>query len=451
MEFQSALKKDGIYEGMKHDAETNSKWKDMLVPLTMRVPGEEDDGQGLKLDLNTLLKVLDQHSNVKEEGHSTTWQLVVIQAILLAILILVAVAWACCCKRKCCSQPDEVPRVNAALRKLSSNASIKSRDYPPSYSQADLYTLAMSVQDYLYPPPDYPDVFNRKADDLAYLDLEGGHRRMSKLSFSNPASPTSSQKSLPSHGSGHHESRQHHRQDSSASSQILQGLPGANHHPALSRQSTWSSLTSSHAPLSRQSTWSSSSSADSRRSSLSRDSATSQRRKSSLKDPSSRRSSLTPDSRRGSQSRISFNESVECSNGSVRRLSNSQDLASVSRQSSSTSLPHLSRQSSTSSLPQHAHLSRQSSDTLLLAAGSGEAAALKSTLLASRKLGLSQESLNEALKKKLEAIEQEDNTEISSDEETSDNNNKVGNDQVIQIELDQPRISLETVIEVENH
>ena len=51
----------------------------------------------------------------------------------------------------------------------------------------------------------------------------------------------------------------------------------------------------------------------------------------------------------------------------------------------------------------------------------------------------------------MEAIEQEDNTEISSDEETSDNNNKVGNDQVIQIELDQPRISLETVIEVENH
>ncbi len=51
----------------------------------------------------------------------------------------------------------------------------------------------------------------------------------------------------------------------------------------------------------------------------------------------------------------------------------------------------------------------------------------------------------------MEAIEQEDNTEISSDEETSDNNNKVGSDQVIQIELDQPRISLETVIEVENH
>ena len=43
---------------------------------------------------------------------------------------------------------------------------------------------------------------------------------MSKLSFSNPASPTSSQKSLPGHGSGHHEGRQHHRQDSSASSQV---------------------------------------------------------------------------------------------------------------------------------------------------------------------------------------------------------------------------------------
>ena len=37
--------------------------------------------------------------------------------------------------------------------------SLMFRDFPPSYSQADLYTLAMSVQDYLYPPPDYPDVF----------------------------------------------------------------------------------------------------------------------------------------------------------------------------------------------------------------------------------------------------------------------------------------------------
>ena len=49
---------------------------------------------------------------------------------------------------------------------------------------------------------------------------------MSKLSFSNPASPTSSQKSLPSHGSGHHEGRQHHRQDSSASSQVEFPLVG---------------------------------------------------------------------------------------------------------------------------------------------------------------------------------------------------------------------------------
>ena len=52
----------------------------------------------------------------------------------------------------------------------------------------------------------------------------------------------------------------------------------------------------------------------------------------------------------------------------------------------------------------------------------------------------------------MEAIEQEDNTGTSTDEDTSDNhNNKVGSDQVIQIELEQPRISLETVIEVENH
>ena len=46
---------------------------------------------------------------------------------------------------------------NHLFRKLS-NTSTKSRDFPPSYSQADLHTLAMSVHDYLYPPPQYPDL-----------------------------------------------------------------------------------------------------------------------------------------------------------------------------------------------------------------------------------------------------------------------------------------------------
>lgn len=430
MEFQTTMKNDGIYSGVKYDTETANRWKDMLVPVEMRVPGgEHDGGNGLKLDLHELLKVLDQHTSGNEdEGHST-WQLVVIQAILLSILIFVAIAWACCCKKNCV-KTDESPRVHAALRKLSSSASIKSRDFPPSYSQADLYTLAMSVQDYLNPPPDYPDVFNRTADDLAYLDLEGGHRRLSKLSFSSPGSTPSSQRS---------ESSQQVSspvQPGQLSPAVLQGLPGVSHqHLGLSRQSTWSSLTSPHAPLSRLTSWSSSSSGDSRKSSLNRDSVNNSR-KSSLKDPLSRKSSMTPESRRGSHSRISFNESVECSNGSHRRLSGPQEHPSLTRQTSSSSLPQLSRQSSSSSLT---GLSGQAGHV-----GHGESAR-KSTLLVSRKLGLSQESLNEALKKKLEAIEQEE-IQDSFDEAQS-----IDDDEIISIVIDQPRISLETVIEVENH
>jgi len=432
MEFQTTMKNDGIYEGTKYDSVSANKWKDMLVPVEMRdTDGDQDGVKGLKLDLDTLLKVLDQHSSGNEDGGHSTWQLVVIQAILLSILVLVAIAWACCCKKNCVKS-DESPRVQAALRKLSSNASIKSRDFPPSYSQADLYTLAMSVQDYLYPPPDYPDVFNRTADDLAYLDLEGGHRRLSKLSFSSPGSTSGVTPGTTPYSQRSHSSQQDIQvQPGQTSSAILQGLPGVNHqHLGLSRQSTWS-LNSSSAPLSRQSTWSSTSSLDSRKSSLNRESV-SHSRKSSLEDPSSRKSSMASESRKGSHSRISFNESVECSNGSHRRLSGPQEDPSLSRQSSSSSLPQpqLSRQSSISSLAGHS--------------GHGESAR-KSTLLASRKLGLSQESLNEALMKKLEAIEQEEIIEDFAQAEP------VNNDGIISMEIDQSRTGLETVIEIEDH
>jgi hypothetical protein len=43
------------------------------------------------------------------------------------------------------------------IRKLSRSSSKSS--LPPSYSTADLHTLAMSVQDYLYPPPDYKEIY----------------------------------------------------------------------------------------------------------------------------------------------------------------------------------------------------------------------------------------------------------------------------------------------------
>jgi len=337
---------DGIFDGTQYDNKQED-WKNLLVPEEMK--GKMGT---LPLDLNTLLKVLDQHNKDVEDPNHSTWQLVLIQGVLLFLLVLVSVCWACCCRRKCFRSTP--PTVQEALRKLSST-STKSRDFPPSYSQADLHTLAMSVHDYLYPPPQYPDILSRSCNDLAYLDLENGHRRMSKLSFSGTSSPV-----IPGYPSIH----------SGAISPVIQG------HPALSRQTSVLS-----------------SGSESRKSSISVDS-TGTRKNSIMKDPSSRRSSLSQDSRRSS--RVSFSEAVECSNGSFRRLSGSQDL---------------SRKSSSSSLSSEG--SRKSSSSLLL----------------SRKLGLSQETLDKELRKKLEAIEKETEEEIREPRDSS----------------------LETVIEIEKY
>jgi len=335
--IEDLIREDDIFDANRFPAD--EKWSTLLRPASPAFM--EDREEALPLDLNTLLKVLDQH-NTSEEAGSSSWQLVVIQCLLLLALVFLSVCWACCCKKRCFHSAP--PSVQAALRKLS-NSSLKSRDFPPSYSQADLHTLAMSVHDYLYPPPDYPDVFRRSPDELAYLDLEAGHTRLAKLSFSG-------------------------------SSAVLQGLPG------LSRQS--STLSS-----------------DSRKSSLN---STGSRKNSIMKDPNSRRSSTSQDSRRSS--RISFSEEVECSNGSVRRLSGHQDL---SRKASSSS-------------------------------GSSADSSRRSSLLLSRKLGLSQETLDKELRKKLESIEQEDG-EVKEERREMERRDR----------KDSNNASLDTVVEIEKY
>lgn len=133
------------------------------------------------LDLNVLWDMLEKHQEVmkekEEEGQniSTTWELVVVQGVILTILILISVLWAVCCRKKCFSTDTDVT-VAAALRKLS-------KDLPPSYSCRDLHSLGITVNDHLHPPPAYLELFN---DDLQYLDLEAGHSRMSRLSFCSP-------------------------------------------------------------------------------------------------------------------------------------------------------------------------------------------------------------------------------------------------------------------------
>lgn len=151
-----------------------------------------------QVNMSLLWKMLESHKEetrkhseeVKasaEEQLASTWEMVVIQGVLLTVLVLVSVCWAFCCKKKCFGSGPLVDEVVALARKISAS----SGDLPPSYSKLDLHTLGLSVYDYLHPPPTYLEICQ---DNLQYLDLEtgshrrrssGDSRRMSKASLAN--------------------------------------------------------------------------------------------------------------------------------------------------------------------------------------------------------------------------------------------------------------------------
>merc|ERR1711892_1629987 len=118
-----------------------------------------------------MLKSHNKEMGGKEDNGNinSTWELIIIQGVLLALLVLITLCWALCCRKR-----SNNPTVVEALKKLSNTPS---KGLPPSYSVMDLFSQGLSVHDYLHPPPEYP------ADSLQYLDLEAGHRRMSRLSF----------------------------------------------------------------------------------------------------------------------------------------------------------------------------------------------------------------------------------------------------------------------------
>lgn len=265
--------------------------KDMTSEQSgMELPAWPQDEEGWMeasadhpLDLSMLWKVLEKHKEVMQEKEeagmniNTTWELVVVQGVILTVLVLISLMWAVCCRRRCFTTDPDTVSVSEALRKLS-------RDLPPSYSTRDLHTLGISVNDHLHPPPAYLELFK---DDLQYLDLEAGHSRMAKLSFCNPEGGS----------------------------------------PRLARLSVASCATCSSdspviVPVQREETG---------RASMSSTAS------------SSRRNSRNSTSSRAS--RVSFSEDVECSNGSIRRLSSNAlnslvtggHSGSSSRKSSSSS------------------------------------------------------------------------------------------------------------------
>merc|ERR1712152_23437 len=213
-----------------------------------------EDTEARTLDLSLLWEVIDKHRQAKTAENDqafTKWELVLIQAVLLTLLIMVAVIWAVCCKKNCCRRNQDPLSVAEALRKIS-------KDLPPSYSKADLRSLGISVNDYLNPPPAYLDLFT---DSLQYLDLEQGHNRLANLSFCNEDGTVGRLARL---------SVASCENCSSESPVVVPGRPDRLSQSSVSSASTASSS-------------------------------------------ASRRTSRN--------SRVSFSEEVECSNGSIRRLS----------------------------------------------------------------------------------------------------------------------------------
>jgi len=83
----------------------------------------------------------------------TTLELVIVQGVLLAVLIILSVVWACCCKKRCIGDQSNLSEFSRALaRKLSTSSN---RTLPPSYSKVDLTSVGLTLNDHLNPPPSY--------------------------------------------------------------------------------------------------------------------------------------------------------------------------------------------------------------------------------------------------------------------------------------------------------
>ena len=115
-------------------------------------------------DLSLLYTVLaSQRSSEDRQGTRSamkTWELVIIQVSILVPVLLVLLCWRHL-RRSCVQQ--------------QASSEEKVRDLPPTYSTADLYSLAVSVTDHLQPPPEY-------LDTLQYLDLDRGSQSRVRLS-----------------------------------------------------------------------------------------------------------------------------------------------------------------------------------------------------------------------------------------------------------------------------
>ena len=97
--------------------------------------------RGQSFDLSLLYTVLaNQRNNQDHQPSINTSHLVIIQLSILLSVLLVLLCWRYF-KRVCVTKEARTEE--------------KVSDLPPSYSTADLYSLAVSVSDHLQPPPQY--------------------------------------------------------------------------------------------------------------------------------------------------------------------------------------------------------------------------------------------------------------------------------------------------------
>ena len=209
-------------------------------------------------DLSLLYTVLasQRSSEDRQETRSAmkTWELVIIQVSILVPVLLVLLCWR---------------HLRPSCVQQQASSEEKVRDLPPTYSTADLYSLAVSVTDHLQPPPEY-------LDTLQYLDLDRGSqsrvrlshvmlplRSPSRVSLSSPAvSRQQSRTSLSSMSSPVSKAslssafimqdvgRAFLRQDSSLSGSSLRSVSSSRNNSTKSRSSN-ASASDLHAELER--------------------------------------------------------------------------------------------------------------------------------------------------------------------------------------------------------
>ena len=94
-----------------------------------------------------------------------------LQVTALVIFLLLVLIWRFLCNG-CCPCPS-------LMRSAEAEAVTRPGcDLPPSYSKADLFSVAVPVYDHLHPPPGYLE----SVASLQYLDLERGQGAASKQS-----------------------------------------------------------------------------------------------------------------------------------------------------------------------------------------------------------------------------------------------------------------------------